>query len=84
LREDRRDALLQDRGERFAAIGMHPPQVLGVQLNRRQRILDLVCNLSGHLGPGFQSVGALEFRSLALQIASHGIEIFNQPSQLVG
>jgi len=37
-----------------------PQQVLHVQLDRGQRVLDLVGDSPGHLGPGFQPVGAQE------------------------
>ena len=47
---------------------MHAAQVLGVQLNRRQRVLDLVRHLACHLGPCFKPVGTFELRPLALEV----------------
>ena len=58
--------------------------MFGIQLNRRQRVLDLVRDLSGHLGPGLEAVRAFELRPLPLEIARHRVEVLHQPAQLVG
>ena len=82
--EDRGDAALEHRPERLAAIGVHAPQVLGGQLNRRQRILDLVRDLPRHLGPGFEPVRPFELVALRLQLGRHAVERVDQAAQLVG
>ena len=56
------DAFVDQRAERPAAVGVHAAQVFGVELDRRQRVLDVVRHLPGHLGPGLEAVGALELR----------------------
>ena len=57
--------------------------MLGVELDRRQRILDLVGHLARHLGPRIQTVGVFEFGPLPREIACHAIEIIDQPAELV-
>ena len=84
LRQDRLDALLEHRAERLAAVGVHAAQVLGVELNRRQRVLDFVRHLPGHLGPRLEAVRALELAALPLQLGRHLVEVLDQPAQLVG
>ena len=59
------------------------PQVLGRELDRRERVLHLVRHLAGHLGPGGQAVAALEVAPLAVQVAGHLVEGLDQPLQLV-
>ena len=59
------DAAFEHRPERLAAIGVHAPQVLGGELDRRQRILDLVRHLPRHLGPRLEPVRAFELRRAA-------------------
>ena len=40
----------------------HGTEMLGSELNRRQRILDLVRDLTGHLAPCLQAIGSEDFR----------------------
>ena len=70
--------------ERLAAIGVHAAQVLGRELDRRQRVLDLVRDLPRHLGPGLEPVRALELIALRLQLGRHAVERVDQAAQLVG
>ena len=67
-----------------AAILVHAPQVLGRELDRRQRVLDVVRDLPRHLGPGLEAVRALELAALALQLAGHAVERLDEALQLVG
>ena len=57
---------------------MHAAQMLGVELNRRQRVLDVVRHLARHLGPGLQPIGAFELGTLALQVVGHAVEVLDQ------
>ena len=84
LREDRRHAAVEHRRQRLAAIGVHAAQVLGRQLDRRQRVLDLVRDLPRHLGPRLEPVRAFELAALRLQLGGHAVEGVDQPPQLVG
>ena len=59
------DAALEHRAERLAAVGVHAAQVLGRELDRRQRILDLVRHLARHLGPRLEAVRPFELRRAA-------------------
>ena len=63
------DAAVEHRPERLAAVGVHAPQVLGRELDRRQRVLDLVRDLPRHLGPRLEAVRAFELIALRLQLA---------------
>ena len=40
-------------------------------------------HLTRHLGPGFQTVGALELGALRLELAGHAVEGVDQPAELV-
>ena len=62
---------------------MHPAQMLRVELNGRERILDVVCDLPGHVGPRRKPVGAFELDALTLQVGRHTVERFDQPPKLV-
>ena len=84
LPEDRVDAALEHRPERLAAIRVDAPQVFRRQLDRRQRVLDLVRDLARHLGPGLEAMRALELIALRLQLRRHAVERVDQPAQLVG
>ena len=64
-------------------VGVDAPQVLGGELDRRQRVLDLVGHLARHLGPGGQPVAALEVAPLPVQVAGHLVEGLDQVAQLV-
>ena len=44
--------VLERTVELFAAIAIDPPQVLQAEPHRRERVLDLVRDLPGHLTPG--------------------------------
>ena len=57
--------LVEHRAHRLAAIGVDAAQVLGRQLDRRQRVLDLVRDLPRHLGPRLEAVRAFELRRAA-------------------
>ena len=83
LREDRRHAFVEHRRERAAAIEVHPLRVLRRQLDRRQRVLDVVRDLPGHVGPRLQPLRALELASLALEVRGHLVEVLDQPPQFV-
>ena len=72
-----------DGAERLPLVGVHAQEMLGRQLNRRQRILDLVGDLPRHLGPGLEPVRALELDALRLELASHAVERVDQAAQLV-
>ena len=63
---------------------MHAAQVLGGQLDRRQRVLDFVRDLPRHLGPGLEPVRPFELRALRLQLGRHAVERVDQAPQLVG
>ncbi len=67
-----------------ASILVHAAEVLGIQLDRRQRVLDVVRDLPRHVGPGRQPVRALELDALPLQIGGHPVEGFDEPPELVG
>ena len=82
--QDRRDALVERRRERPALVHVDALRVLGGQLNRRQRVLDVVRDLPRHLGPGFEPLRALEFGALALQIVRHPVEVLHEPPEFVG
>jgi len=84
LREDGVDAVVEYRRQRAPAIDVHAPRVLGGELDRRQRVLDLVRHLPRHVGPRFQPLCALELGALPLQIGRHLVEVFDQAAQLVG
>ena len=77
------DALVEHRRQRAAAIEVDAPRVLGRQLNRRQRILDVVRDLPRHVGPGLEPLRALELGALPLQVVGHAVEVLDQPPQLV-
>ena len=66
-----------------AAIDVHAPQVLGGQLDRRQRVLDVVRDLPRHVGPRLEPLRALELAALPLQVGGHLVEVLDQPPQLV-
>ena len=70
--------------ERLAAIGVDAAQVLGGELDRRQRVLDLVRDLPRHLGPRLEPVRAFELIALRLQLRRHAVERVDEPAQLVG
>ena len=84
LRENGGDAFLEYRAERLAAIDVHTPQMLGVELNGRQRVLDFVRDLAGHLRPRLEPVCPFQLLLLALQLAGHAIEVPYETLQLVG
>ncbi len=84
LAEDVRHALVDHATERPALVDVHAAQVLGIQLDRRQRILDVVRHLARHVGPRGETVGALELAALALQVVGHLVEGIDQPPQFVG
>ena len=77
------DAFVEHRRQRPAAIEVDALRVLGRQLNRRQRVLDVVRDLPRHVGPGFEPLRALELAALALQVGGHLVEVLDQPPQLV-
>ena len=83
LPQDRRHALVEQRPERPAPILVHALQVLGRQLNRRQRILDLVRDLPRHLGPRLELIRARQLRALRAQRRRHAVEVVDQPPQFV-
>ena len=64
--EDGGDALVEHRRQRPAAIDVHPLRVLGGQLNRRQRVLDVVRHLARHVGPRLEALRAFELAALSL------------------
>ena len=76
--------LSSDGPERLAAIGVHAAQVLGRQLDRRERVLDLVRDLPRHLGPRLEAVRAFELHALRLELRGHAVEGVDEPPQLVG
>ena len=82
--EDRRHALVEHRRQRPPAVDVHALRVLGRQLNRRQRVLDVVRDLARHVGPRFEPLRALELGALALQVRRHAVEVLDQPAQFVG
>ena len=79
-----RDAALDHVPQRLAAVGVHAAEVLGRQLDRRQRVLDLVRDLARHLGPRLEAMGALELRALRLELRGHAVERVDEAPQLVG
>ena len=66
------------------SIGMHAVQVLGIELNRRQRVLDFVRHLPRHFRPRLESVRALELAALPLELSGHPVEVLHQTPQFVG
>ena len=76
--------LVEHGAQRLAAVGVHAAQVLGRELNRRQRILDLVRDLARHLRPGLEAMRAFELDALRLELGGHAVEGVHQPAQLVG
>ena len=83
LREDRRHALIEDRGERPAPIHVDAAHVLGRQLDRRQRVLDVVGDLPRHVGPRLETLGALELAPLPLEVVRHLVEVLDEAAQFV-
>ena len=76
---------VEHRRQRLAAILVHAPQVLGRELDRRQRVLDVVRDLPGHLGPRLEAVGPLAAaRAGAAARAAMLVERLDEPLQLVG
>ena len=67
LSQDRLDALIEDGAERAMLIGVHPLQVFGRELDRRQGILDLVRDLTRHFRPGLELIRARQFHLLCAQ-----------------
>ena len=84
LRQDGVDAPVEDAAERPAGGPVHAAQVLGRQLDGRQRVLDVVRHLARHVGPRRQPVRALQFGALVLQVGRHLVEVVHQAPQLVG
>ena len=84
LRQDRGDALVEDRGERAAAIDVDPLGVLGRELNGSQRVLDVVRHLARHVGPRLEALRPLQLATLALEVGRHLVEVLDQPPQFVG
>ena len=66
------------------AIDVDAPGVLGRQLDRRQRVLDVVRDLPRHVRPRFEALRALELGALALEVVRHPVEVLDEPSQFVG
>jgi hypothetical protein len=58
-------------------------RVLGGQLDRRQRVLDVVRDLARHVGPRLEPLRALELGALPFQIGRHLVEVLDQAPQLV-
>ena len=83
LAEDRVDAAFDDRTRVAALVGVNAQEMLCGQLNRRERILDLMGDLPRHLGPRLEPVRALELDALGLELASHAVERVHQAAQLV-
>ncbi len=84
LGQNRGDALVEHGRERPPPIQIHTLRVLGGQLDRRQRVLDVVRDLARHVGPGLEALGPFELDPLPLEILGHPVEVPDQPSQLVG
>ena len=57
--------------------------MLGAQLDRCERVLDLVGDLMRHLAPGLEPVGAFELAPLRIQLDRHLVEVRLQDLQLV-
>src|SRR5688572_18397832 len=57
--------------------------MFGVELNRCERILDLMSHLAGHLGPCLEAMRAFELAALALQIARHAVEGLDQATEFI-
>ena len=53
------------------------------QLDRSQRVLDLVRNLARHFAPGRVLLGLDDALALVLQLARHAVEVLRQRTQLV-
>jgi len=62
----------------------HALRVLGRELDRRQRVLDIVRHLPRHVRPCVEALRAFEFRPLALEVGGHLVEVFDQAPQFVG
>ena len=76
--------MVEHGAHRFAAVGVHPAEVLGGELNRCQRILDFVRNLARHLRPGLQAMRPFELDALGFELGGHAVEGVHQPAELVG
>ena len=63
---------------------MHTLQMFGRELNRREWVFDVVCNLARHVGPRLQLMRAPEFGALVPQSGGHAVEVRHQSPQLVG
>jgi hypothetical protein len=57
--------------------------MFGIQLDRSEWILDLVSDLTGHLGPGFETIRPFELASLTLEIGGHAVERLDEASKFV-
>ena len=77
-------AVVEHRRQGPAAIHVDALGVLGRQLDRRQRVLDVVRDLPGHVRPCLEALRALEVRALALEIVRHPVEVLHQAAQFVG
>ena len=64
-------------------VAADPAQVLGRELDRRERVLHLVGDLARHLRPGGQAVAALEVAALPVEVAGHLVEGLHEAAQLV-
>src|SRR5947209_6133699 len=53
------------------------------ELDRRERILDLVRDLPRHFGPRLEPVRALELVPLGLQLGGHAVEGIDEAPQFV-
>ena len=56
LRQNRVDTALQHWAQRLAAVFVHPQEMLCRELDRSQRVFDLVCHLPRHFGPGLETM----------------------------
>src|SRR5450759_2840806 len=83
LRQDVGDALLEHAAEGGIFPAGDRPKVFGREPDRRERVLDLVGDDSGHLRPGAQPVRARQVLPLLRQRLGHRAEGVHQPGELL-
>ena len=77
------DALIEHDAKGAIGVLMDMLEVFRGQLNRCQRVLDVMRHLARHVGPCLQFVRPPQFGSLFAQRHRHAVEVVDQPPQFV-